>query len=315
MSVLTAFTLLLFGHQALGFTPSHQPRSVKLLIQQRIASYSLNGVENDLQGKTMINNKMEDNSPFYEHPISNPIESRVPKKVNPFALTRVESEYLTSVTLQLGCYNTYLATANIVVDKLSPSDSLPSRLRQSARMSLRVNQIMAIVVYSGAKQVEVKENIETVTKSKSGERKLNQEALSIAIVERATYLVSEDLNNIREGIYPLPSELKLVNQIGPIVLPKTLKELYDGLNFAFQDTYVGNADYSAPNEPSADLKQLASDLDLPDYYLVDYHSVPAGFLSPKHPPVYDLISEAVFSGTHFMARRMTMRPLAEEMNI
>ena len=236
VAISTTFALLHLDHQALGFAPS-QPQSLKLLTQQRILYSSLYGVENDLKRKTTITNGMEDNSPFYNHPISNPIESRVLKKVNPFALTRIDSEYLTSVTLWLGRYNTYLAIANIVVDKLSPSDSLPSRLRQAAHMPLIVPQIMALI-YSGSKHVEVKENTKTVTQSKSGECKLKQEVLSKAIVERATYLVSEDLNNIREGIYPLPSELKLLNQVGPSVLPKTLKELYDGLNFALQEIHM-----------------------------------------------------------------------------
>ena len=132
-----------------------------------------------------------------------------------------------------------------------------------------------------------------------------------AIVERIAYLILEDLDNVRQGIYPLPSELQVGNQVSAQALGAVTKEFLDMLDFGAQGTYIRqDGARSSTTHPSSYFQQLAQGVDnLPDYYVNDFHSVEGGFLAPEHVSVYDALSEFVFLGTHFMARRMMLPPI------
>jgi ubiquinone/menaquinone biosynthesis C-methylase UbiE len=160
----------------------------------------------------------------------------------------------------------------------------------------------------------VKEGLQTVDPST---KNVLPKAVTRATVERVAYLILEDLDNVRQGIYPLPSEVRLESQATFKAVSKEIKEFWDLMSFSSDDTYSGQVDYSDPSSQVASdyIRQLADDVpDLPDYYLTDFHSVPGGFLAPEHAAVYDKLSESVFSGTHFMARRMMLRPIAENIS-
>lgn len=245
-------------------------------------------------------------------------QRRTLKTVNPLRLSPVETEYLTSVALQIGRYQTGNSIVFTAVSKLNPAP-LPTKLRQAALKSQSLPQIMSLIFDKPlfSQETLVAENVKTITQNPtSGSYSIDGEALHKVMVERSAYMLLEDLNNIRDGIYPFPSDL--AKTLDPLeVIPETIQQIARGLNFAAKDTYSGNVDYeSNNNEPSKYLKELSIGVDnLPDYYLNDFHSVPGGFLAPEHPPVYDLVSETVFAGTHFMSRRMMFRPLAEAMKV
>ena len=254
--------------------------------------------------------KADDQTPTVARPHRLP---RVLRTVNPFRLTPTETEYLASAALYHSKYSGYNTFAFFAVEKLHRTPSLLQRAQTAALSSTKPSRV-ASLLYRTTRPVIVQENVETVLKDpKSGQvRGLQREVLLQAVSERIAYLVSEDLNNIREGIYPIPSELQLNQLTGPNALPSSAREFIDAFNFANADSYEGSPDYSVKRPASPYFQDLAAGLELPEYYQTDFHSVPGGFLSPKHVSIYDTLSEVVFSGTHFMARRMLLRPITEE---
>jgi len=245
-----------------------------------------------------------------------PKHPRVLKTVNPFRLTPVESEYLSSIALHIIRYQTYYNTAALAVDKLDPSP-LPEKLQRVLRSTQNVPRVLSMAVNPRGRVVQ--ENVPTIDETTGT---LYETTYANVMNERAAYIILEDLNNIREKIYPFPIDLRWNRQANPTrVVPEAVQQFTKGMRFATaDDTYSGNVDYSnkviIEKEPlsSKYLQQLAQGLDiLPDYYLHDFHSVPGGFLSPQHAAVYDLIAETVFTGTHFLSRRMMFRPIAEAM--
>lgn len=242
--------------------------------------------------------------------VSHPREERVMKTVNPLHLSSLESEYLAGVSLKLGKYTTGNLFAYAFVEKLDDSP-LRQKARRFATFSTTVPQIMSFVFQRFGKKSVVEEKVKTtITDELTGEIKANMNAAISSRCQKVAFMLLEDLNNIREGLYPLPSDLKLSNQAAPDALSKALTNLADGMNFATTETYVGSAVYNEQSDVSPYARKLSENLDLPNYYVNDFHGVPGGFLAPEHPPIYDLLSETVFTGTHFMSRQMAFRPLA-----
>lgn len=125
------------------------------------------------------------------------------------------------------------------------------------------------------------------------------------------YVAYMDLQNIRDGVYPMPKEIQQA-RISPVQESgKTLQELMVGLSL-----YMGAPNYNFEQTTSDTLRELIDqaqeNVSLPDYYQHDFHSVPGGFLNPRHVQCYDTISEVVFSGMHRLARRLVLRPIWEE---
>jgi len=145
-----------------------------------------------------------------------------------------------------------------------------------------------------------------VIKQPDGSAKLDSYVSSKRMSEAIAYLCSLDLQNIRDGVYPVPYELRKASTVPLQDGLKTISGLVKGLNM-----YLGAPDYTREMTASAKLKQYSENLDLPEYYMHDYHSVPGGFLNPEHAACYDTLSEVVFAGMHRTARRMCLRPIWE----
>ena len=161
------------------------------------------------------------------------------------------------------------------------------------------------------RDVVVTEGTQTVQQGEDGKDSIDVSTLSTAIVERLAYLLRCDFQNIRDGVYPIPTELRQVVS-GSNAVPTVVGKYFTATEGG--SLYIGNPDYSQDLTQSSYLFELAKDLDLPDYYLHDFHSVQGGFLCPKHVAIYDELSETVFRGTHRMARRMLLRPIWKEIS-
>lgn len=151
---------------------------------------------------------------------------------------------------------------------------------------------------------------------KRGKPRMNYANAASAMAGRLAYLMSEELRNIRDGVYPLPSEIKEARKNPIESTARTLQELLQGLSL-----YLGAPNYSSKATLSPGLQEFgfiedasrSSNVPLPDYYLHDFHSVPGGFLNPKHVECNDSISEVIFTGAHRASRRMLLRPIRDEL--
>jgi ubiquinone/menaquinone biosynthesis C-methylase UbiE len=251
---------------------------------------------------------------------SKKIKKQTPRVLNtldPLRLTNLEKEYITAAIANMNRYKSYYTAVALAVDKFD-SSPLPQKLTNVATSLQSVPRILQHMHKHPFQQRtnNIRDTVVQTTSVHPKTRKVlpNVEAISKLFDERAAYLMLEDLNNIREGIYPFPSDLKAVREPAKLVL-EVIQQFQSGFQFAFRDkTYSGQVEYATKRqEPSAYLQELSKDLDLPEYYLTDFHSVPGGFLAEEHPPMYDLLSETVFHGTGLMSRRMMLPPISMAM--
>eukprot|EP00978_Attheya_sp_CCMP212_P032501 scaffold127379_cov52-Attheya_sp.AAC.1 len=241
---------------------------------------------------------------------SNKKQSRVLKSVRLFRLSPVEMEYLGGLLINMGVYSIAQSFGFTFDKKLSASTSFLEKLEEVVYKFPVFPRVISLI--HSRRRVQVMENVSiaVVKDPVSGKLGVDGNTYTSATAERIAYLVLEDLKNVREGIYPVPSDFKLENLVSRDALMAKLRYAYETAMFTSSDkSYTGAVDYKFPPIKSQYFQELAVGLDLPDYYMYDHHSIAGGFLSPEHIAIYDTTAEVVFYGTYNMARRMLLRPL------
>lgn len=112
-------------------------------------------------------------------------------------------QYLTGAFAWIARHTGLKAAGTALKDGVNPFALLMS--------AVWVPRVMSLV--SSPSPITVEEGIEMVTKTADGKYELNRLKSSQGGSERLAYLLLEDLNNVREGVYPIPSELRLENQV------------------------------------------------------------------------------------------------------
>jgi hypothetical protein len=169
------------------------------------------------------------------------IQTRTLKAANPSCFrSTAQVECLTGVALCMSRFTACNSFAFSAVVQLSPTTSMVSKFGEVPRKSTLVPRVMAQAC--SLRKIQVKDNVKTMTQDPlTGKWEAIDDVCSQAATERLACLVLEDLNNVREGLHPVPSELRLNDQISGAGVATGLQELANGHKFT-SETCTGNAD-------------------------------------------------------------------------
>jgi hypothetical protein len=69
--------------------------------------------------------------------------------------------------------------------------------------------------------------------------------------------------------------------------PEVFQQLAEALRFGYSQSNSEQIDYDTmtdnPHKPTKYLQNISAGLNLPKYYINDFHSVPGGYLAEMHP--------------------------------